>query len=135
MYNIETSIAWKEKPKFVTSVFDFLFAVARFTFEFCFLSMVDLIRWQIPILLTRFQNVLRCHGISLAPCQCVIMDHFLIQFGELLGVALDVINVKSNIRQGWFCFISTIRNQNIWRWRISNPRNLTHTSLLLDIAL
>ena len=39
MYNIETSIVGlkRKKSKFVTSVFDFLFVVARFTFEFCFL--------------------------------------------------------------------------------------------------
>ena len=42
MYNIETSIVClkRKKSKFVTSVFDFLFVAARFTFEFCFLWMV-----------------------------------------------------------------------------------------------
>ena len=46
---------WKEKKsKFVTSVFDFLFVAARFTFEFCFLSMVYF--W--------FSS-----GTTLAPCQ------------------------------------------------------------------
>ena len=61
------------------------------------LNFVSLSWLVVEFMHSKLVDTVKCHSKTSAQCQ---LNHFLIQLSELLGVALDVINVKSKIRQG-----------------------------------